>query len=881
MNKRDILRPFCSCLMAFITMTTCAVPTVKAAPEMTAEQDQKMIPIPYNTTDAQAKAYEYLYVVGGYHSVDNGCPAWGTADSRNARIIGDTMGYVTVTYTDGTVQEIPLVFGYTLWYYNNWQETSAPFKSGHYDKELVTLLRSTLSLKGAFEGDETCVFRVRLSAKPVRSVEMRDNPDKEGTPVLKGGFLTTGTAGVLTLPSFTFDAADSFFDTHTVDGDHPFPQSVRDALDTINHALMTYEEDFQSAPVFAYPEEYTGSRVYFTGSPLADIATASIYYNVKSLCDRVDADGMLHTSYKDAPSWRYDGFGYWVERASSYYTSYYSRDGGRALMTLNQYGYTTAAERAVLYANRQMMYFPENRLTIGGVDIPGHYTVVVNQPMLYSTVLVPHAGWATRYTKEKFGDEYQNLGNQETDGHGLMMLANYATWRNLGSTAAWVEENWSTVREAPAWILWCFEHPDLSFAKDGLLYAESEAGMMQYTLYCNVPCMLGMYGYAHMAEAAGHTAEATQWRACADAMKAAIEKRFLRTRTTTWNSTGFGFFHDPVITMLADVYGYDLDAYPEAFAEWVKASRNTYAADVTTVSAYDYYGASGIGYNHSMITQNALLTDNMSDATKLTENLCRISYAPRLPDPYIIPEGITYDNTSGAVRRQGDLGNLVQVAEAMKCFDIVKGIGAVSDGVLKILPRLPENWCMEVYDHEVQYSGAKADVCVTYPKDGVQIASVTLHDSADVHEISFRFGPLPADTKYAAVSVNGENVPCSFSLTGDSAWVNVTFANTDGVENQLVLIYSRTLDELGGFPETGMEDTTETIETTEAGTEAATESPTAPGESAQTAHESDTGSPERKNPAAVALPVAVSIAVAALIAVGVAVLGRRKKKGSS
>ena len=111
-------------------------------------------------------------------------------------------------------------------------------------------------------------------------------------------------------------------------------------------------------------------------------------------------------------------------QANSYYTAYYSRDGGRALMTLNQYGYTAAAERSVQYANRQMMYFPQNGLTIGGVNIPGHYTVVVHEPMLYSTVLVPHAGWATRYTKEKFGDEYQNLGNQETDGHGLMMLAN-------------------------------------------------------------------------------------------------------------------------------------------------------------------------------------------------------------------------------------------------------------------------------------------------------------------------------------------------------------------------------------------------------------------------------------------------------------------------
>ena len=128
MKTQDVLRRFRACLMALVTMTTCAVQTVKAAPEMTAEaeQDQKVIPIPYNAPDAQAKAYEYLYVVGGYHSVDNGCPAWGTADSRNARIIGDTMGYVTVTYTDGTVQEIPLVVGCTMWYHNNWQEVSAP-----------------------------------------------------------------------------------------------------------------------------------------------------------------------------------------------------------------------------------------------------------------------------------------------------------------------------------------------------------------------------------------------------------------------------------------------------------------------------------------------------------------------------------------------------------------------------------------------------------------------------------------------------------------------------------------------------------------------------------------------------------------------------------
>lgn len=65
-----------------------------------------------------------------------------------------------------------------------------------------------------------------------------------------------------------------------------------------------------------------------------------------------------------------------------------------------------------------------------------------------------------------------------------------------------------------------------------------------------------------------------------------------------------------------------------------------------------------------MITQNALLLDQMSDATKLMENLSKLSYAPRLPESYLVPEGITVDAEAGVIRRQGDLGNLVQLAEA-------------------------------------------------------------------------------------------------------------------------------------------------------------------------------------------------------------------------
>ena len=55
-----------------------------------------------------------VYVVGGYHSVDNGVPAWGTADYADVRMIGDEMGRIVVSYTDGSSDSIPLIFGYTM-----------------------------------------------------------------------------------------------------------------------------------------------------------------------------------------------------------------------------------------------------------------------------------------------------------------------------------------------------------------------------------------------------------------------------------------------------------------------------------------------------------------------------------------------------------------------------------------------------------------------------------------------------------------------------------------------------------------------------------------------------------------------------------------------
>ena len=69
---------------------------------------------------------KYLYAIGGYHSTDTGCPAWGTSDPSDIRFIGDHLGDLVITYADGSADTVPLILGYTLWLHSTWMETPPP-----------------------------------------------------------------------------------------------------------------------------------------------------------------------------------------------------------------------------------------------------------------------------------------------------------------------------------------------------------------------------------------------------------------------------------------------------------------------------------------------------------------------------------------------------------------------------------------------------------------------------------------------------------------------------------------------------------------------------------------------------------------------------------
>ncbi|MBP3698845.1 MAG: hypothetical protein J6J01_05125, partial [Oscillospiraceae bacterium] len=587
-----------------------------------------------------------------------------------------------------------------------------------------------------------------------------DQPLKKGTPVFTEAYVTDGE----TLPDLGEDAS-AFFASHTVDPQSLPMDRVTENLTAIGYALHTFDGDFEQAPAFEIPDDYHTYRVVFSGSPLAEIATGAVYHNMKNLCERTDPDGFIHTSYKDAPSWRYDGFGPYVLNANSYYDAYYARDCARAIMTLNLFGQNGKALDSCRLGGEFMMTYPRDGVTLGGVPVPGHFSVMCNKPYIYSQLLIHH-GWPTQYTPERFGEECGNLGNQETDGHGLMMMGHFAAWAAAGKDPAYVRENWDYIRECVKWIVWCFEHPELSFMRDDLLYGETEAAMNDYTLYANIPCYLGLLGYIEMASAAGYSKEATLWQTYANRLQSGIDKGL--TDGDGWDLEKRGFSHDPVVTMLADAYGYDTADMP---ADWVSRSRRVYPADLARTVDFGMYGVrGGIGYDHSMMTQNALLLDQTADADELVESLCRICYAPRLPEPYLVPEGMAIDAEKGIFRRQGDLGNLVQLAEAMKCFHIVTGISPVWGDTAKVMPRLPRGWSVSVKDYPLVNTRAMIDMETSCPTDNTQTMTLSLRGDISAKTLRVRFGPFAPACETVTVTLNHVPYTLRTELCGDSNW---------------------------------------------------------------------------------------------------------------
>ena len=103
----------------------------------------------YNWTEIgemKAAQGKYLFLLGGTYSPDRGCPVWGSNRDADTFYPGDEGGSIVLFYTDGTKAEIPLIFGYTLWYGSFFAPLAAPFSGQEKQDCAAELLSRTLML---------------------------------------------------------------------------------------------------------------------------------------------------------------------------------------------------------------------------------------------------------------------------------------------------------------------------------------------------------------------------------------------------------------------------------------------------------------------------------------------------------------------------------------------------------------------------------------------------------------------------------------------------------------------------------------------------------------------------------------------------------------
>ncbi|RLD50104.1 MAG: hypothetical protein DRI97_17405, partial [Bacteroidetes bacterium] len=130
--------------------------------------------------DLNIKA-KHLYLSGCLNSVDIGSPMWGGGDGYRNFFLGDTAGTLSIGYRSGITDVIPLIFGYTAWWHENYQSNFAPFR---FDTVARNQLNEALCVVNGLDGYNHSpgdyYLKIVLRNEPVSYIELEDSPARIG-----------------------------------------------------------------------------------------------------------------------------------------------------------------------------------------------------------------------------------------------------------------------------------------------------------------------------------------------------------------------------------------------------------------------------------------------------------------------------------------------------------------------------------------------------------------------------------------------------------------------------------------------------------------------------------------------------------------------------
>ena len=691
--------------------------------------------------------------------------AWSDPLSYAVRyFVGDNLGEIRLHYADGSTQNFPLILGESVWWGLPFYQAHGPFP---VDAQLRDAFARAIRLYPAAPVDDgEYVAVIEPKAVPLERIEIVGEAAKKGSIAIAG--ITAETAPDGRIAGATAIPADAFTpEFEKFVQDRPLREQGRgeaeskQRLAALSAAIYNTESEYKQPVAPRIPAGYSGPEVTFKGTVDASILQNAFYANLQDMLDKVDADGVFHTSTKNALSWAGDPrsaggeFGTYRQDVGVYYGQAWSRDLGRSLQELTELGYIGRAEHTADFALRSARTWSENSaLTYHGSPLPPHWSRVIDHP--------------------DFAQPFEN------DGHGLISIFIYKLWQRMPDRDAWLRAHWSDVKAAGDWIPWQFDHPEISGAASGVLYTTGEsAGGKGYSVYPDTVCMDALEALAQMADSIGETQSAELWRNTAEKMRKAIPARYLIDdpkygRVWTLEDAGWpnkSTVLGPII-FAADVKGF---APADQDPNWQRWNEAAYRRLVDTYKPVGFYGWA-MGYGQGFVTQAALLLDRMKDVTPMLDWAAKEIDDPRI-DSFITPEGEQLDPTGKFWYSTGDLGNGVQEAEIVKVLRIVVGVGDDEPQRVEIMPRMPIGWTeisIDKYPVLYERDGKTATALLHYTLTRAQgRMQLTISANRDLGPVSMRLGPFEDEPQASDVEVNGKHPADSeIAKSGDCWWVS-------------------------------------------------------------------------------------------------------------
>jgi hypothetical protein len=753
-----------------------------------------------------------LHFLGMIHKVDLGSGSWYAkkGDEGYSHFIGDKAGDIVITYQNDKQVMLPLIFGFNIWYGRPWDMLWFHYPGGgtdnsarlNFDKDLFSgdpapraLIENALYLTdgtrliGSRSSNTRFVFSLDMENMPIKSVTIKGVADMYGSPLVSA--ITVETSAPSSMLTTLPDISEVKAITKPVTVKYILDGAYEPNVEKLKRAIYTFKDDLPKLTEPEIPVGYFGPRYNFKGTQEAVYAATYLFRNGPECGAKIADNGTsCSSSLAQSQTVRYTlGTGIWrgyqpiFGNIQNWFHLYQTKSPGELP------GAGEAWSRGIGELMREAMAFGYGKF----INTYTHWLdscLFVDHPAHWSRV--PGFGETAAYKTRQVGDIVET-GNRENDGHGICMMGRYMAYHWLGHPALWNEQHWVATKAAVDWIQWQLDTDTIFPGKRmDVLYTESECG--NYEFYGSYNCLHGLKLSIIMAKELGKTAEVKKWTKLYNRLaKGIIDNEVIPskfgpiwfTNSVDWMDEAQKMAH---IQLAADGVTYtplqDYAVGNSMEKKYLEIDRNTYRY---LLKDKNYNCLRMYGYGQGMMTQSALLFDEMNDAENFINVMVDHCYLSHL-DGWAAPEGIQL-HKSGAYWMPvcGYLGQDSHLADSQKALRIMLGIDDNNPDSLRLVPRYPASWNqMSIRDFPVLADNKRQTITYSYVRDSKgQVFKYGFE--SPVKKISLRLGPIATRKEVLYVTLNGKKVAFEKLTSGDSRWIWIN--NFGGKQGKVKIQY--------------------------------------------------------------------------------------------